>query len=54
VIHILLEVVQLLPGSQTWYAGAPLWSALGQFAAEFAVLSLIAWRLDRAGAYVKL
>jgi predicted acyltransferase len=54
VIHILLEVVQLLPGSQTWYAGAPLLSALGQFAAEFAVLSLIAWRLDRAGAYVKL
>ncbi len=54
VIHILLEVVQLLPGSQSWYAGAPLWSAFGQFAAEFAVMSLIAWRLDRAGAYVRL
>jgi len=54
VIHILLLVAQLLPGSQTWYAGAPLWSAFAQFAAEFAVMSLIAWRLDRAGAHVKL
>lgn len=54
VIHILFQVVQLLPGAETWYAAAPLWSALGQVALQFAILSLIAWGLDRAGAYVKL
>jgi len=54
VVQMILLIATYLPGSRTWYAGASVWSALCQFAIFFAILSLIAWQMDKRRIYIKL
>jgi predicted acyltransferase len=44
-IHMALLGVTFIPGSEVWYAGAPVWSAIIQVIGFFSILCLIAWRL---------
>ena len=53
-IHMILLGVTFVPGSEYWYAAAPLWSAVLQAAAFCAVLCFIAFFLYRKKVYFKL
>jgi len=53
-IHMILLGVTFMPGSEYWYAAAPLWSAVLQAAAFYAILFFIAWLLYRKKVYFKL
>ena len=54
ILHMILLGVTFLPGNETWYAGAPLWLALLQLAAFFAVLCVFAWLFHRKNLILKL
>lgn len=54
IIHMILLGVTFLPGKEIWYTAAPWWSAILQTAAFFAVLCIIAWRLDAKKIYFKI
>jgi predicted acyltransferase len=52
-IHMVLLGVTFIPGSEVWYADAPLWSAILQVTGFFFILCLIAWRLYSKKIYLK-
>ncbi len=54
ILHIVLLGVTWLPGRETWYVSAPLWSAALQTATFFAALSVMAWKLDEKKVYFKI
>jgi MFS family permease len=54
ILHMILLGVTFLPGNETWYADAPLWLALLQLAAFFAVLCGFAWLFHRNNLILKL
>lgn len=54
VLHMLLLGLMVLPGIPGWYGQAPLWLVILQAAGLLAVLTWVAWSLDRKKRYVSL
>lgn len=54
VLHLVVLIAFVLPPWPWWYLDAPLWLAAAQAALLLALLSAVAWALDRKGWYVSL